>query len=215
MDLHEGPVARLLEGIERQEPQGGLDHGVERARGALVLEARGEDADSKLVQAFALAREPALERGFLHRQPRQELAPVQRAGPGERLRAACLRELLEGDRIHLESRRAQLDALVVGPQQARTVGSQGSADIEQRLPQAVPRLLFAPLGPEQGGELCAGAGVPARQGQEGQERLRLAAEREGAGAEGGLEAAKQGQGKLSHGVRAAQGGANDISTRGR
>jgi hypothetical protein len=54
-------------------------------------------------------------------------------------------------------------------QQARTVGSQSSADIEQGLTQAVPRLLFTPVGPEQGGELCAGAGVPARQGQEGLE----------------------------------------------
>jgi hypothetical protein len=193
-------VPRLLEGIERQEPEGGLDHGVRRARGALVLEARREDADSELVQAFALAREPALERSFLHRQPRQELAPVQRDSMGERLRAGRLRELLEGDDVHFESRRAKLDALVVGPQQARTVGSQGSADIEQHLPQAVPRLLFAPLGPEQGRELCARAGVPARQGQEGQERLRLAGEREGARAEGGLEAAKQSQAELSHAV---------------
>ena len=66
----------LLERIQRQEVDGALNGGLERAGRALVREELGHGLDGQLTEALPLAEEPLLEGGRLDGDPLQQVPLV-------------------------------------------------------------------------------------------------------------------------------------------
>ncbi len=70
----------LLRAVEPQQPQRGLDGGLDRARPALVLQQAGQRFHGQLPQAFPLPADPVLERHLVDVEILQELAAIERRG---------------------------------------------------------------------------------------------------------------------------------------
>src|SRR5262249_15613075 len=97
---HQGAMGRLLERIEREQPQRALDRRFRRPGCALMREESGQGSDGHLVQALSLAEEPVLERSLLDGEAIQEVASIEGGRVGERRRSALGYQSLELDDVH-------------------------------------------------------------------------------------------------------------------
>jgi hypothetical protein len=77
-------VNGLLQRVEGEEPQCGLDRCLDRARRALVREQPRQGVEGHLAQPLALPEEPVLERRLLDREPLEEVSLVEGDGVRER-----------------------------------------------------------------------------------------------------------------------------------
>ena len=197
---HESSVDDLLERIEREQLQGGLDGRLERARLSLLSEQASEDLQSELSQTLALAHEPLFERRFVERESGQQIALVEGGGPREALGRTRRRGLLERGDVGIHVRRIQtqhLGFLIEGLGVGRL---ERLANHEQGLAQARPRRFLTNSAPQERRELVARVGSAKRKREVGEHRLRLATghAQKLTGFVAGLEAAEQGQSQLRH-----------------
>ena len=160
-------------------------------------------SQGQLAQALALAQQPFLERGLVQGEPGEEVALVEGRGLLQRRRRARLRALLEEHRVDGDRGRIEGHGLRVDPQGVHA--GQGPADGGQRLAQARPGLGLAHVAPEQRGELVARVDLAWRQGEIGQEGLRLPRRQDQrwARVQPGAEATEEGQVQSGHCVGAA------------
>jgi hypothetical protein len=71
VELHQCPVRGLLQRIQGEKPERGLDRRLDRSGRTLVSEETGQNPEGHLVQALALGKEPVFERRLLDREPLQ------------------------------------------------------------------------------------------------------------------------------------------------
>ena len=152
IEAHQRPVDGLLERIEGEQAQGRLDGPLRQGGRGLPGEQRAQDAQAQLVQALALAREPALEGRVFHHETGQELPPVERCGPFERGERVLRRRSLELEHVHGEIARVQRHALVIGDEAPLTPRPEDAPQLEESLAQAIARLLVRAVSPEKPGQ---------------------------------------------------------------
>jgi hypothetical protein len=141
---------RLLEGVERDQPQPRLQGEIDPAGSALSGEHCRERLDSPLAQPLPLSHQPLLEASAPEGQPLQEIASIQADRLLERLRSAGLHEPFEGGDIHVDRVALQRDG-VAGEVEARGIGpGEGAAEGKEGLAKATPRLVLRAFAPEQG-----------------------------------------------------------------
>src|SRR5262249_11700887 len=112
----------LLERIERKKPQGCGERAVRQTRHALNVDELGERLERQLSEAFAFACEPFLEGGWMRTLPGQtleEVTAIQTNGPFKGIRRSLRHELLEVDRVYIDSIGVQDDGVPVGPEAGR------------------------------------------------------------------------------------------------
>ena len=85
IETHQRSMRGLLQWVERQETDGGLDGALRRLALGLVGEQPGERLEGELSEPLALSQEPLLERWFVEAEPFEQLALVESRGPFERL----------------------------------------------------------------------------------------------------------------------------------
>ena len=185
----------LLQGVQGEEAEAGLDGGLDGA-GALVMgEQAGEGLDGELVQALALGGEPFLEGALGQREPGEEIAAVEGGDLPERGGPAVGDEALELGDVDVDDRGVEGHGRAVEDQTGPSAGRQGLADSRQGMAEVAAGLGVLHVPPEQGRELVAGVGLAEGQRQVGHEGLGLPA-RQGerrAAFELGLEPTQQGQ----------------------
>jgi hypothetical protein len=170
VEPHESAVDGLLQRIDGDQLERGLDGGLRRRRPLRGQELR-QPLHGPLAQPLPLADEPFLEWRLVERDPGEELATVEVAGPLEGGRRAGRHRALELERVHRDRLGIERYAGLVSAQAAV---SEGLANRVERLAQAGARLLGGPIAPEQGGQLVARVGLAGRAGEVGQQRLALA-----------------------------------------
>src|SRR5262249_37572024 len=155
---HQFAMGRLVRRIERQDAHRGHDRGL-RAPGILVMgEEPRERVEGEHAEPLPLTQQPLVEWRFLYADPREQFALVEQDGLVESNRRATSRERLGPDDVDVES--GTLDPRVTMVGQKDRVGAQGAPERRKRLPQTLPRVLFARVGPEQCGDLIAGVPAP-------------------------------------------------------
>ena len=197
---HQRAVHRLLQRVQRQQPQRRLHRGLRRTRPTLPREQLRESFERHLAQPLALPQQPLLERCFVHREPAEQIALVERRRPLQRRRRRLPHEALERRGVHLHRRRVQGQRVAVLPH--RRDGADRLADREQRLAQARARRLLADAAPEQARELVARVRPAERQREIGEQRLGLAGGQgdRRARVEPGLKAAEERETEPRHGA---------------
>ena len=100
---------RLLERVERDQPQPGLQGGVHRAGGALGGEQPGERLQGQLAQALPLGHQPLLERWLLQGEPIEQVAAIELDRLPKRLRRPLAHQPFEGHRVDVDGLRVQGD----------------------------------------------------------------------------------------------------------
>ena len=98
---------------------------------------------------------------------------VERHGRLERLRGSTAHEPLECRDVEVEHRRGQRDRIALREERAR-IGGEGAAQAHHRLAQALPRLAFPHVAPEERRERLARVRAPGPHREVGEEGLRLA-----------------------------------------
>ena len=92
VEPHQRPVNGLLQRVEREESQRGLDGRLGRARDRCWARSRARASRASLAQALALGQEPVLERRLLDREARRGGRPGRGAAASvERARATSRR----------------------------------------------------------------------------------------------------------------------------
>ncbi len=114
VESHQRPVDRLLQRIERQQADRGLDGAIDLPALALEGEQPREDLERDLALPFALADEPLLERGFAQREALEEIAAVERGGPLQCLEGSHRGEALQLRDVNLDASRIERDAALAG-----------------------------------------------------------------------------------------------------
>ena len=158
---------RLLQGVEREQPQGRPHRLISPAALAVMGEQPGERLERQLAQPLALGEEPLLERWRGPAESLEQVAPIERHGALERLRRALGHRPLERGHIDVGRGRIQDDGVIPGDQARGRHLGQGSPEGTEGLPETRPRRRLRGVGPEQGGELAAGMGLEGEIGQEG------------------------------------------------
>ena len=198
VQVHERPVHGLLEGVEGDQPQSGLHGLVERACVPLLGEEPGKRILGQLAQPRPLREKPLLEGRLLQREPLEQVAPVEADRLLEGFPGAAGHTLLEGLHVRGHERGLERNRL---PHQPQRLGV--SQDLPERvkgLAEAGPGLRLLHIPPEERGELVARVRFTEREGQVGQERLRLLDRDDErlARIEPGAKATEQGQAESCH-----------------
>ena len=105
------------------------------------------------------------------REPCKEIAAVQRGGLRERVWRTLSHQSLEVDDVDLHGRPVERDLLAFEPEAPRLRRVEGLPQAEQRLAQALARLLLRQVPPEERGQLVARVGLAWRQRQVRQQHL--------------------------------------------
>jgi hypothetical protein len=166
-------VDRLLQRVEREKTEAGLNGRLGGAGLLLMDEEVAQALDGQLVQALALRREPFLERALRQRQPGQQVAAVEAGDLFERLGAAIGDQPLELRHVHVDDRRVQGDARAIDNHPGPGGPRQGLADSRQRVAQVASSLGILHVSPQQGRELLARVGPAGRERQISQQGLTL------------------------------------------
>ena len=173
IEAHDRAVDGLLQGVEREEAEAGLDGRLGGGGLLLMGEQAPQGLDGQLVQALPLGREPFLERALGQRQPGQEVAAVEAGDLLERLGAAIGDQPLEARHVHLDDRGVQGHARAVEDEAGPGAWGQELADSREGVAQVAPGLGILHVSPEQGRELLARVGLAGRERQVRQEGLSL------------------------------------------
>src|SRR5215470_3222439 len=83
VQTHQRPVNDLLERIDAQHPEGGLDRALDQPRVALEPQEPRQHRECGLVELRALLAQPVLEDRLVDGDPVEEIAAVQGRGPLE------------------------------------------------------------------------------------------------------------------------------------
>ena len=174
VQAHDGAMDGLLQRIEREEPEAGLDPRLGDA-GLLVMGQQvPEPLEGQLVQALPLGRQPLLEGPFGQRQPGQQLTAIEPGDLLERGRPAVGDQRLELRHVHVHDGRVQGHARPVEDHAALGGSGQGLPDSREGMAQIAPCLRIRHVSPQQPRELLARMGLAERQREVGQEGLGLA-----------------------------------------
>ncbi len=119
VEPHQRPMDRLLEWIDREEPDRGLDGRLELTPRALRGQKSLEHAEGGLAKPIALRSQPLLERRLAERHPCEQLAPIEASRPLEGSTRPLGREALEGPHIHLHAARVQPNAVTLDDHRRR------------------------------------------------------------------------------------------------
>lgn len=194
VETHERAVHGLLERVQSEQAQGGLDGGVGIAGARVMPEQPGERPERDLVQPLALGEEPVLERRRLSGETGEEGTAIELGGARERLRRSALRQPLERPDVDVDGVAVDPDRVDVGDHGRRAV-RQRLSDGDEGLPETGAHRALARVAPQQRCELAARVGLVGMQGQVGEQRLRLLARQHDGAAIGqlGLEPAQEPQ----------------------
>ena len=193
IEAHEGAMDGLLQRVQGEEAEAGLDGGLDGA-GALVMgEQAGEGLDGELVQALALGGEPFLEGALGQREPGEEVAAVEGGDLLERGGPAVGDEALELSDVDVDEGGVEGHGGPVEEEAGAGAGGESLADAGQRVAEVAAGLGVLHVPPEQGRELVAGVGLAEGQRQVGHEGLGLPGgeDERRPGAELGLEAPQE------------------------
>ena len=169
VEAHERPVDGLLQRIERHHPQAGLQCRLEVPRLALHDQQSRQRVAGELAQPLALGGQPLLERRFLHDEAGEEVALVERGGPGEGLRCPLLQRALEARHVHRHEIGGERDRLALQPE--RRQWFQALAKRVDGLAEVRPGLRLRHVAPEQGSELVSRVWAPGRHREIPEQRL--------------------------------------------
>src|SRR5215471_19148446 len=86
VELHEDPMDRLVQWIESQQLERRFDCRFPAPHLPLVRQKLFEPSERKLAKPLAAAQQPLLERRLVERDPRKQIAAVQRRRLFQRLR---------------------------------------------------------------------------------------------------------------------------------
>jgi hypothetical protein len=166
-------VDGLLQRVQRQETEAGLDGRLGGAGLLLMGEQVAQALDGQLVQALPLGREPVVERALGQCQPGQQVTPIE---PGDLLEgggAAVGDQPLEPRHVHVHDRGVQGHARAVEDYAGPSGAGQGRPDSREGVAEVAPGLGIRHVAPQQGRELLARMGLAERESQVGQEGLGL------------------------------------------
>jgi hypothetical protein len=166
-------VDALLQRVQRDEPEPGLDSRLGRAGPLLIGEQVAEPPEGQLVQTLALGGEPLLEPPLVQGQPGQQITPVQVGDLLERGRAAIGDQSLESGRVHIDNGWIQSHRRAVENHGGPGAPGQGGPDPRERLAQVASSLGVRHVAPQQSRNLLARMRPAERKRQVGQEGLRL------------------------------------------
>ena len=185
----------LLQRIQREEPETGLDRRFGCAGLLLVGEQLSQSLYGQLVQPLPLGRQPLLERALGQRQPGQQLTAIETGDLLERRRPTVGDQPLELRHVHSHNRGVQHHARPVEDHAGPDGPGQGFPDPREGVAQVAPGLGVRHVSPQQARELLARVSLAERNGQVGQEGLRLPRreDKRGTGVDLGLESAQQSQ----------------------
>src|SRR5262249_34869598 len=139
IETHQRSMRGLLQRIEREETDGGLDGTLRRLTLGLVGEQPGEGLEGELSEPLALSQKPLLERWFVDAEPFEQIALVESHRALERLGRALGHQLLESDGIDVHSCWLQGDGLGLSEKDLRRETAHGLTNGEQRVPEVTPR----------------------------------------------------------------------------
>ena len=174
VEPHDRAVDGLLQRVQREETEAGLDGRLGGAGLLLMDEEAAQALDGQLVQTLPLGREPLLERALGQRQPGQQVAAVEAGDLLERLGAAIGDQSLEPRHVHIDDPQGPGPRLrPVEDQAGLGAPGQGLPDSRERVAQVAPSLGILHVSPQKGRELLARVGLAERDSQVGQEGLGL------------------------------------------
>ena len=131
VEAHERAVDRLLQRVEGEEAQAGLDGRLGRAGALLVGEQSGERLDGELVQALALGGEPFLEGPLGERQAGQQVPAIESGDLLERGGPAVGDQALELRDVDVDDRRVEGHGRAVEDQAGASAGGEGLPDARE------------------------------------------------------------------------------------
>jgi hypothetical protein len=173
VELHQRAVRRLLQRVQGEQPQRGLDRRFGRSPRAVVVQQPGQCPEGHFVKALALTAQPIFERRLLDRQSFQQVAPIERDRLRECLRRAFLHAALELEDVDADGVWIDRDQVAVGMERFALGPSQNSPQRIQGLAKARPRRGVDGASPEQTCQLVPGVGLAGRHRQVRQEGLCL------------------------------------------
>jgi hypothetical protein len=159
VQTHGRAMGDLLEGIERKKPQRCGQRAVGRTRHPLDVDELGERLERQLSEALAFARQPFLEGRWmrpLSGQTLQEVTSIQHDGPFEGIRRALYYELLEVERIYIDSCRVEDHDVTVSMQAGWVDSGKRSAEGKQGLAKPTARLSLGQVAPKQHNQCIPG-----------------------------------------------------------
>ena len=174
VEPHDGPVDGLLKWIQCRQAQRRLKRRLGRSRAALVGKEPRQPLESQLSQPLPLKHEPFLKGGFLDGQSLEEVALVETRRLGECGRGAVGHTVLEAGDVHIDGSGVEGEGAPVEMKPGRGLVGQGLAENEERLAQALPRLVLGPVTPEEGGHLVPRVRLAERHGEVREHGLGLA-----------------------------------------
>jgi hypothetical protein len=189
IEPHDRAVDGLLQRVQREQAEPGLEGRLGRAGRLLMDEQTAQALKGQLVQALPLEGEPLLERGLGQRQVRQQVTPVEPDDLLERGGAAVGDQPLEARHVHVHDRRVEGHARAVHD---RSPG-QDLPDSREGVAQVASGLGILHVSPQQRRQLLARVGLPEGEREVGQEGLGLPGgeDERSAGVELGLKAPQQ------------------------
>ena len=169
--LDETTVDGFLQGIDAERLPADGDRFLDGAGRRPAVEQRGHGRGGLSPEPLARSRHPGVEAARAHVDTIEKLAGVEGDRPGQRLVGPLGEETLERHHVYLDL--LEPHGALVGGDATRRCARQRSADGEERLAQAAPRLIGGGLAPEQGGQSLATLALAGREGEEREQCLRL------------------------------------------
>src|SRR5437016_5852807 len=152
VESHERSLHRLLQRIQGQEPERGLNRWLCRPCFPLMHEELCETLDRQFTQALALREQPLFEGWFAQREAAQEIALIERCRSLDRVWRSLDHRRLEGRGVDIDRRRVQRDRGAFLPKRPLGPGQRPS-DRKESLSKTCPSRPLTGAAPEQRCEL--------------------------------------------------------------
>jgi hypothetical protein len=173
VQLHERSIDLLTQRIDAEQPQPHLDRRLGRALAHVMAEQLRQRLQHELPQPLSLGQQPLLEWRLLDGQSREEISPIQRHGPLERVHRPAGRVALEGRHVDVDGGPVQGHRGPIQDERRGIRRGERPAKAEQRLAKAISRGVLPPASPEHRGQLVAGMWPARGDRQVGHQRLRF------------------------------------------
>jgi hypothetical protein len=163
----------LLQRVDAEKLLAGRDRLLGGARFHLTPEELRHRGHRGLPETLACGRQPLVECAGLDGETVEQVPAVKRRGPRELVVRVPGGEPLEREHVDVHGVRLEPDDGRIAGDVVRGRAPQRRADREERLAQAVTRLLVGRVTPEQRGESLARVSLAGRQCEKRQQRLSL------------------------------------------